>query len=119
MLKRSAGILAYKIEEGICKVLLCHFGGPYWEGIDKGAWSIPKGELNINENILTAAKREFNEETNLNIKGELKYLSSRKVSHRKLAIIFYLNEDFDLSNCSSNTFKLEWPKDSGKIKDFP
>lgn len=119
MLKRSAGILAYKIEGGICKVLLCHFGGPYWEGIDKGAWSIPKGELNINENILTAAKREFNEETNLSIKGELKYLSSRKVSHRKLAIIFYLNEDFDLSNCSSNTFKLEWPKDSGKIKDFP
>ena len=42
MIKRSAGILCYKFEDNNVKVLLCHFGGPYWENIDKGAWSIPK-----------------------------------------------------------------------------
>ena len=119
MIKRSAGILCYKFEDNNVKVLLCHFGGPYWENIDKGAWSIPKGELNKNERIVDAAKREFREETNLVIRNELKYLSSKKISHKKLAIIFCVNEDFDLSNCYSYTFKLEWPKDSGCINDFP
>ena len=91
MIKRSAGILCYKFEDNNVKVLLCHFGGPYWENIDKGAWSIPKGELNKNERIVDAAKREFKEETNLVIRNELKYLSSKKISHKKLAIIFCVN----------------------------
>ena len=89
MLKKSAGILVYKLENNTPKVLLCHFGGPFWEGIDKGGWSIPKGELSEDEDILSAAKREFKEETNLSINEDLKYLGSKKVSHRKLAIIFY------------------------------
>lgn len=119
MLKKSAGILVYKFDNNILKVLLCHFGGPYWKGIDKGAWAIPKGELSRGESIISAAKREFKEETNLEINDELKYLGSRKVSHKKLAIIFYLEKDYNISKCKSNTFKLEYPKDSGKICDFP
>ena len=119
MLKKSAGILVYKIENNIPKVLLCHFGGPFWEGINEGGWSIPKGELSEGEDIYSAAKREFKEETNLSIDEELKYLGSKKVSHRKLVIIFYTLKDFDLSKCKSNTFKLEYPSGSGKYCDFP
>lgn len=119
MIKRSAGILCYKIDNGMLKVLLSHFGGPYWESKDIGAWSIPKGELNENERACDAAKREFKEETNLDIDTNIKYLSSRKISNKKIAIIFCLDHDFDLSNCHSNTFKLEWPKESGCIKEFP
>lgn len=119
MLKRSSGILVYKKEEDIIKVLLCHFGGPYWDGIDNGAWSIPKGEVDKKENLIDTAKREFREETNLKCNSELKYLGSKKVSHRKLAIIFYMNSDYDLSICKSNTFKLEWPRGSSKINDYP
>ena len=119
MLKKSAGILVYKIENNEPKVLLSHFGGPFWEGIDKGGWSIPKGELAKDENILDAAKREFKEETNLDLDVQLNYLGSKKVSHRKLAIIFYALKDFDLSKCKSNTFKLEYPSGSGKYCDFP
>lgn len=119
MLKRSAGILVYRKENDSIQVLLCHFGGPYWEGIDEGAWAIPKGELSKGENIVEAAKREFKEETNLDIDKDIQYLGSRKVSHRKLAIIFYLENDYDLSNCFSNTFELEYPKDSKKISKFP
>ena len=118
MLKKSAGILVYKKECESIQVLLCHFGGPYWDGINKGAWSIPKGELSKEEDILSA-KREFKEETNLEINDELKYLGSKKVSHKKLAIIFYVEKDFNLDNCYSNTFNLEYPKGSGKICKFP
>ncbi len=119
MLKKSAGILVYKFDNNKLKVLLCHFGGPYWEGTDKGAWAIPKGELSKGESVVSAAKREFKEETNLDVSVELKYLGSRKVSHKKLAIIFYTLKDFDLSKCKSNTFKLEYPKNSGEICEFP
>ena len=119
MLKRSAGILVYKIENNIIKVLLCHFGGPYWKDIDEGGWAIPKGELNSKENIKDAARREFNEETNLKIEDDLKYLGSRKVSHRKLAIIFYLMKDYDLSSCKSNTFKLKDFDNPNIINEYP
>ena len=119
MLKRSAGILVYKIDGGVIKVLLCHFGGPYWDGIDEGAWSIPKGELNKGENVFIAAKREFSEETGLKINNDLLFLNSKKISNKKLAIIFYANEDFDLSKCHSNTFKLEWPRGTGNMNEFP
>ena len=63
--------------------------------------------------------KEFKEETNLSIDEELKYLGSKKVSHRKLVIIFYTLKDFDLSKCKSNTFRLECPRGSGKYNDFP
>ena len=119
MLKKSAGILVYKIDNNTPKVLLCHFGGPFWEDINEGGWSIPKGELSDGEDILSAAKREFKEETNLSIDEKLRYLGSKKVSHRKLAIIFYTSKDFDLSKCKSNTFKLEYPRGSGMYHDFP
>lgn len=119
MLKRSAGILVYKKVDSSIKVLLCHFGGPYWEGMDNGAWSIPKGELLLSESCINAARREFFEETGLKCDLDLNYLGSKKVSHRKIAIIFYVECDYDLSNCSSNTFSLEWPSGSGNVQKFP
>lgn len=118
-MKKSAGILVYKIDNNIIKVLLCHFGGPYWENTDIGGWSIPKGERLKEECIIETAKREFNEETNLELVSSVEYLGSKKVSKRKLAIIFYTKYDFDLSNCKSNTFTIEHPRGSGSIKEYP
>lgn len=119
MLKRSAGILVYKIENNTIKVLLGHMGGPYWKNIDNGGWSIPKGEFK-NELAINAAIREFSEETGLPINKEnINYLSSKKVSHKKLIVMFYKEGDYDPSKATSNTFKLEWPKGSGMIKEFP
>jgi len=118
-MKRSAGILVYKIEENNIKVLLCHFGGPYWENVDIGGWSLSKGEVNRKEKLLETAKREFNEETNLNLASLINYLGTKKISRKKLAIMFYANADFELSNCNSNTFELEFPKGSGKKQKFP
>ena len=118
-MKRSAGIITYKIEDNDIKVLLCHFGGPYWEGIDEGGWSFSKGEVSENEKVLAAARREFKEETGLIVNDSVDYLASKKVSRKKLVIMFYKNLDLDISHCTSNTFKMEYPRGSGKIESFP
>ena len=77
-MKRSAGVLVYKREDNDIKILLCHFGGPYWEGIDIGAWSLSKGEVGEGEDVIFTAKREFREETNLDINTPVFYLGSKK-----------------------------------------
>lgn len=118
-MKKSAGILFFKKEEETIKVLLCHPGGPYWEGTYLHSWGIPKGELDKNEKLKEAAVREFKEETNLEIKKELNFLYTKKVSNNKLVTIFYIEDDLDLSNCKSNTFSLEWPKGSKIINEYP
>lgn len=118
-MKRSAGILLYKKENNRYLVLLAHFGGPYWENQDIGAWSVQKGIVEKNEKVLTAAKREVEEETNLKIENDISFLASKKVAKNKLAIMFYSYYDGDISSFKSNTFKLEWPKNSNKIEEFP
>ncbi len=118
-MKRSAGILIYKKENNKIKVFLAHPGGPYWENTHLHSWGIPKGELDKDETLKEAAIREFKEETNLDAKGDLKFLYTKKVSNNKLVTIFYKEEDLDLSKCKSNTFELEWPKDSKQINTYP
>jgi predicted NUDIX family NTP pyrophosphohydrolase len=117
MLKRSSGILVYRKINNKVEILLCHMGGPYFENKDK--WSLPKGE-HRNENSISAAIREFNEETSFKVKKEdLKFLGSHKQKNKKLVTIFYTEGNYDASKGFSNTFKKEWPKGSGRIKEFP
>ncbi len=118
-MKRSAGILLYKKENNEIFVLLAHFGGPYWQNKEIGGWSLQKGVVEECEKILTAARREVAEETNLKISDEIFYLASKKISRKKLVIMFYSYFDGDLSNFKSNTFWLEWPKHSGQLVEFP
>ena len=59
----SAGILMYRVAASKLEVLLVHPGGPYWRRKDDGAWSIPKGEMDADEDAAAAAIREFMEET--------------------------------------------------------
>ena len=118
-MKKSAGILLYKKEKEQIMVLLAHFGGPYWENKSQGAWSVQKGIVETKEKVIDAAKREVQEETNLLINNSVTFLASRKVSKKKLAIMFYSYFDGDISNFKSNTFKIEWPKNSNQMKEFP
>lgn len=117
-MKRSAGILPYRINDGKIEVYLEHPGGPYWE--HKDSWSICKGEYS-NEKAMEAAIREFEEETSFKIREEeLFFIGSIKLNAtNKLVTIFGVNKDIDESKMKSNTFTLEWPKGSGKIKEFP
>ena len=117
-MKRSAGILPYKIVDKKIYVYLEHPGGPYWQGINK--WSICKGEKRYKEKACMTAIREFCEESGTLIdREELDYLVSNKVSNDKLVILFIANVDIDPTKMTSNTFKKEFPKGSGIICEFP
>ncbi len=118
-MKRSCGILLWKKKNNEYYVLLTHFGGPYWEKINEGAWSLQKGLIEAKEKVYDAAKRESFEETNLSLPNTINYLASKKISNKKLAIIFESYFDGDISNFKSNTFKVEYPKASGIIKEYP
>ena len=58
---RSSGVLLFRRTDGGVQVLLGHMGGPFWAKKDDGAWSIPKGEHDPDEDA-EAAAREFAEE---------------------------------------------------------
>ena len=75
MPKISAGLLLYRVRQGKTEAFLVHPGGPFWAKKDAGAWSIPKGEPAPGEDFLAVAKREFQEETGLDIDGHFRALS--------------------------------------------
>jgi predicted NUDIX family NTP pyrophosphohydrolase len=113
----SAGILAFRRNPRL-EVLLGHPGGPYWGNKDDGAWSIPKGNVESGD-LLTCAKREFNEETGLVAAGPFITLKPLRQKSGKLVHVFALEADYDLGSFSSNSFEMEWPPRSGKQKSFP
>ena len=115
----SAGILLYRKNDAITEVLLVHPGGPFWAKKDTGAWSIPKGEININELPEVAARREFFEETGIEITGPLQALTPVKLKSGKTIIAFTQCTNLDVTACRSNHFEMEWPPRSGKRQSFP
>lgn len=119
MAKTTAGILLYRYSNGMPEFFLVHPGGPFWSRKDIGAWSVPKGELNENEDVLLAAKREFEEETSIKVDGEFIELKAVKGSNGKTIRIFALQHDVDPSLVKSNLFSMEWPAKSGKFREFP
>ena len=118
-MKKSAGILIYKKLKDELQVLLVHPGGPFWKNKDAGAWSIPKGEFNADEEPLAAAKREFEEETGLAISGKFLPLTPVKQKSGKMIYAWAVENDIELSSVKSNLFEMEWPPRSGKTQSFP
>lgn len=117
--KQSAGILLYRRTNGATEFFLVHPGGPFFAKKDAGAWSIPKGEFDETEMPLEAAKREFHEETGKEIDGEFIALSPVKQKSGKTVFAFAVEGDIDPAKIISNTFEIEWPPKSGKMKTFP
>ncbi len=101
------------------EVLLVHPGGPFWQKKDAGAWSIPKGEYTTGEDPLGAAKREFEEETGTRPEGEFIALGDRRQPGGKIVRAWALAGDLDPTRIRSNSFSLEWPPKSGKMREFP
>ena len=106
--KRSAGILLYRLRDGEPEVLLTHPGGPFWAKKDDGAWFLPKGELEENEEPLHAARREFAEELGTEApEGELIELGTVKNKSGKLIYAWALAGDFDTATLRSNTVTID------------
>ncbi|HKZ68120.1 MAG TPA: NUDIX domain-containing protein [Chitinophagaceae bacterium] len=117
--KKSAGILLYRFTDNLPEVLLVHPGGPFWAKKDLGAWSIPKGEFDEDENPLDAAKREIEEETGVKVAGEFIELTPVKQKSGKVVYAWALQKDINPEHLKSNSFEIEWPPKSGKKKSFP
>lgn len=114
---QSAGILVFRKNNGDIEFLLAHPGGPFYKNKDEGSWSIPKGELDEEEDPLAAAKREFFEETGLAIKGKFMPLIQVKYKSGKIIHAWAVEADLDISIMHSNTFLLEWPPRSKKMME--
>jgi predicted NUDIX family NTP pyrophosphohydrolase len=117
----SAGLLVYRISgSGVVEVLIAHPGGPYWSKRDEGAWSVPKGEYAEGADPLAAAEREFAEEIGYPAPaGERIDLGEIKQAGGKRVTVWAVHGDLDLSGAQSNTFEMEWPRGSGKVREFP
>lgn len=121
MPKLSAALLLHRVRERApLEVLIVHPGGPFWARKDEGAWSLPKGEYQQGEEPLTVARREFEEEVGVAApQGHATQLGSIKQPSGKIVTAFAQRGDVDLSGFRSNTFDMEWPKGSGRLRQFP
>lgn len=108
----------YRRRPGL-EVLLVHPGGPFWKNKDQGAWSLPKGEYAEGEEPLRAALREFEEETGLRPEGDFRPLGEVRQAGGKVVTAWAFEGDFDPGTLRSNLFSMEWPRGSGKMREFP
>lgn len=115
----SAGVLIYRLTKGRREVLLVHPGGPYWRNRDRGAWQLPKGLIEPDEEPEAAARREAEEELGIRLEGKLLPLGSVRQKSGKVVEGFALEHDLDPTSLTGNTFPLEWPPRSGRIQSFP
>ena len=115
----SAGLLMYRASEPSLEVLLVHPGGPFFRNKDEGAWSIPKGEPEPDEDLLLAAQREFEEETEIRPEGPFVRLTPVRQKGGKVVHAWAFAGDCDPDAIVSNTFTMEWPPKSGRQTEFP
>jgi predicted NUDIX family NTP pyrophosphohydrolase len=118
--RRSAGIVLHRDGTGGPEVLLVHPGGPFWAKKDLGAWSIPKGEYEPDEDPRACALREFEEETGTRLDAaELVELGTVVQKAGKEVSAWAVRGDLDPATVRSNTFTMEWPPRSGRQQEFP
>lgn len=119
-MRQSAGLLVFRRRGAATELLLAHPGGPFFARRDHGAWTIPKGEYEPDEQPEAAAAREFAEEIGLVPPegpwidlGEVRQASGKRVR------AFAVEGDLELDAAMSNLFEMEWPVGSGQMRTFP
>ncbi len=118
--RRSAGLLLFRTRRDTLQILLGHPGGPFFANKDDGHWTVLKGELEPDEEPIDVARREFAEETGHPApSGPLIALGEVRQRSGKLVQAWAAEGDLDPAEAVSNTFELEWPPRSGKVREFP
>lgn len=120
--KRSAGILLFRRNGGETEFLLVHPGGPFWTNKDAGAWSIPKGGIEDEEEPRACAIRELEEELGPAPEldpEQLIELGAIRQRAGKVVEAWAAEGEFDPATLDSNTFTMEWPPRSGSEREFP
>jgi len=114
--KLSAGLLPFR-NPGSLEVLIAHPGGPFWVNKDAGHWGLIKGEVARGEEPLTAALREFTEETGwLPPTGGWIDLGSITMRSGKVVQAWAVEADFDPSAFVPGLFSILW---RGRRQEFP
>jgi len=117
--QRSAGLLVWRAGPAGPEFLLAHPGGPFWARRDAGAWTIPKGLIDAGEDPLAAARREFLEEIGIEVTGAFEPLADRRLKSGKTVLAWLVEADLDLAGFHSNSFEMEWPRNSGRRITVP
>lgn len=118
--RTSAGILLYHGRGPSLEVLLGHPGGPFSMARDEGHWTIPKGEIEPDEELLAVGLREFAEETGHRLPdGPRAPLGTIRQKGGKLVHAWAVEGELDPAQARSNTFRMEWPPRSGRVEEFP
>jgi predicted NUDIX family NTP pyrophosphohydrolase len=116
----SAGIVVYRRADTDIEVLLGHMGGPFWARKDAGAWTIPKGEPELGEDLVGAARREFAEELGLPVPdGPLLELGEVSQRGGKVVTAWAVEGDLEPASIVPGTFEMVWPPRSGVTRTFP
>ncbi len=102
------------------QVFLVHPGGPYHARRQTSVWSLPKGLVEPGEDDLTAAVREFTEETGFSVEGPYVPLGEVVYASGKRVVAWAVEHDCAAACLiCSNTFTMEWPPRSGRQQEFP
>jgi predicted NUDIX family NTP pyrophosphohydrolase len=120
--KRSAGVLLFRRRGGGVEFLLVPPGGPLWAKKDAGAWSIPKGQIEDEEEPRACAIRELEEELGpapALDPEQLIELGSIRQRAGKVVEAWAAEAEFDPAALASNTFTMEWPPRSGSEREYP
>jgi predicted NUDIX family NTP pyrophosphohydrolase len=115
----SAGLLLFRRTRGPLQLFLAHPGGPFWRKHDEHAWTIPKGLIEVGEEPLAAAQREFQEETGIPPLGPFIPLGSVKQRSGKTVHAWAWEGDADPRSITSNEGRTEWPRGSGHWITYP
>lgn len=120
MAKTSAGLLLFRRTGSGIELLVAHPGGPIWARRDAGAWSIPKGAVERDEEPLAAARREFHEETgHPPPPGPAIELGEVRMRSGKLVMAWAFEGDLDPRALASMAVEVEWPPRSGRLITVP
>lgn len=119
MARVSAGLVMFRWGTGGLEVFLVHPGGPFWAKKDRGAWGIPKGEVEAGEEMLKAAVREFGEETGFVALEPFVELGSVRQAGGKVVTAWGFAGDCEPAELRSNVCEVEWPPRSGRRMEIP
>ena len=119
MPRQSAGLLMYrKKRRDESKCSSCIRAGPSGREKTRERGPSPRGSSRP-RSPLDAAQREFHEETGFTACGDFRPLETIRQAGGKIVHAWAVEGDCDAEAAASNSFTMEYPPHSGRLRSFP